>query len=102
VAATHSRRKKSESRLESETCTSTNFVEVLVNANLTIRQVLYKVLSKKGPFTARELVEELRKSGKLTNSVKTVQHELSELRKLGLVVRVNGGYAIHNWTEIGE
>jgi hypothetical protein len=102
MAATHTRRRKSENRLESVTCDLTNFIEPLVNAELPIKDVILKILAKSGPHGPAEIRQKLSECGKITNSVYYVRKSLMELRLLGLVVRVNGGYAIYNWNEIGK
>lgn len=101
MAATHPRRRKSEIRAESSTYDAIPILEVFVNAELTVRQLLYKILSNRGPYTSAELVEVCRKYGRVTTSIDSVRKEIRELKRLGLVIKANGGYAIHNWMDIG-
>lgn len=77
-------------------------IELFVNANLTVKQLVFKILKNRGPFTNRELAAECRKMGKVTTSEYTVRDATRQLRDMGLVVRANGGWAIHNWQQIGE
>ena len=101
MAATHSRRRKSESRLESTSFDPTNFISPLVNAGLSVKDNVLIVLKKSGPHTVSEIVRKCQQQGKITTTAYAVRKSLTELYKLGLVVKVNGGYAIYNWMDIG-
>jgi len=110
MAATHGRRTKGVSRAKSMSYVLRNISEPIVTPesvlatfdaqNKTIRQIVYDILSSRGPYTSYELVEECAKLGRHT-TIGTIRAIINELRKLNLVVKANGGYAIHNWMEIG-
>jgi len=111
MAATHPRRRKGVSTAESATYTLGNtdtllvspseFVEVLENAKLTIKQLVFKILSRSGPYTVYELTIRCRENGRTDATNAAVKTAVYELKKLGVIVRINGGYAIHNWQSIG-
>jgi len=102
MAATHKRRKKGEVRLESTTSDPTNFLDTLVNSTLTTKALVYKILAQRGPYTAKQLVDECQKLGKVNTSYFSVLAAIRALKSIDVIVKVNGGYAIQNWEEIGE
>jgi hypothetical protein len=116
MAATHPRRKKvkpAESATYVKTSlgntlnlTNTNrenaeLVLAMEASRLTCRQLVHRILQISGPYTSVELAAITREKYKHPYGQKTISNELRELTKLGVVVRVNGAYAIHNWMEIG-
>lgn len=113
MAATHPRRRKQITRAESatyaesqlgtnnKTRVNAEFVLAFDAPNLTAIQLVHRILQISGPYTSGELTRMCEEKYGRKYSIQTIETAIRNLKKLGLVVRLNGGYAAHNWDQIG-
>lgn len=64
----------------------------------TIKAIVFELLGERGPWTPNELYAAINKHRQCSRT--TIHSVLQELRLLGLAVKANGGWAIHNWKDV--